>query len=466
MSWLKKHLYFLPVLLFLPALGNFFSGDDWFHLRITQIDSLQQFLNFFSFNQNAQTASFYRPLSTQVFFFIFQSLFGLTAWPYYLFGLVLFAYSLHLVYVFSKQHLPSTINHLLTTLIYGLSVSNFTRLYFISAYQELFLVIFSLLVLTNFKSHPYRSVLFFILALLSKETAIVLPLLLFILNFKNFKETSSTIYDLRSTIFVSVIYLYFRLFHFGLVVGDSYLWNFSPTKIANTLMWYILWCFGAPELLVDYVSSGLRLIPRFFVDYVIWWPVIIFTLIVTLLTSAMLLIKNFKKLNSDFIKYILFFIITLLPVLFLPFHKFTLELGLPLIGFSLAIATLLPKKLNTLSFAFLGFYIFLNLSMNYLTYTRHYSVGRGEIAKKVSDYLTNNYPVYPDQGYFEFINDAQDNGEIWGQSKQISQALSSSDLFKTFYQNSSIEAYFQDIPSPRPIDKTAILVSTKQFLNQ
>lgn len=463
MNWFKKHLYFLPVLLYLPALGNFFSGDDWFHLRISQIDSFQQFLNFFSFSANAQTASFYRPLSTQVFFFVFQKLFGFTAWPYYLFGLLLFAYTLHLVYKFSVEQI--TKNPELITLVYGISVSNFTRLYFLSALQELFLVIFSLLTLINFKKKPFLSLFFFVLALFSKETAIVLPVLLFTLNIKNIKNIFTAIYDIRYTIYISAIYLYFRFLHFGLAAGDSYLWNFSPIKAVNTLMWYVLWSFGAPELLVDYVGSGLRLIPRFFTDYQYWWPVIIFPLLGIITLFAYSFIRHCeesKTTRQSILRYSLFFLIALLPVLFLPSHKFTLELGLPLVAFSIILASLfsISKSLYHIPFTI---YLIYNLSMNFLTYTRHYSVSRGEISKRAYQYFTANYPQYPVGKKFFFINDAKDNGQIWGQSKQVSQAVSGSDMFRALYKNNNLELYYQDLNSINA-DQDTIIISTAQFL--
>ncbi len=467
MTWLKKYIYLLPVLFYLPALGNFFSADDWFHLRITQIDTFQQFLNFFSFSQTSQSASFYRPLSTQVFFYIFQNLFGLNSAIFYLFGLILFAYILYLIKKLSESYLPSNI-HNLPSIIYGLSVSNFTRVYFVSAFQELFLVAFSLLALIYFRTKPKRSLIFFVLALLSKETAIVLPALILLLNVKDKKSLVSTIYDLRSTILISVVYLYFRLFYFGIVEGDSYLWDFSPVKAANTLMWYALWSLGAPELLVDYIGSGLRPIPRFFVDYASWWPFIVFPLLVIIFASFFVFFNNIKKLNSNFWIFILFFVVSLCPVLFLPSHKFALELGLPLVGLAISLALLLQKSNHVFYFVFLSFFCFYNLSMNYLTYTRHYSVSRGQISKKVYEYFSKNYPTPPDYQYFEFINDAEDNGDLWGQSKQISQSLSGSDFFRVFYRQPLYMVYYHDTVEerPSPLGFTPTELSTKKFLSQ
>ncbi len=463
MSLIKKYLYLTPVLLFLGSLGNFFASDDWFHLRISQISSFGEFLNFFSFSNTAQSAAFYRPLPTQLFFYVFQGIFGLTAWPYHLFVLICFGYSLYLIKKFSSVYLKSEISQLITVLIYGLSVSNFTRLYFLSAFQEISLVIFSLLCLLNFPKSKLKSAIFFVLALMSKETAIVLPLLLFVFNIKDFKKIIISLIPIAA---ISLVYLYFRFVILGSPVGDSYVWNFSPVKAANTLMWYTLWSFGAPELLVDYVGSGLRLVPKFFVDYPLWGKVIIHLLGGTILTSAVLFAQKARELGREWLKFILLFIISLLPVLFLPSHKFALELGLPLVGFAMAIAWLMPKKLNIFAFAFLSFYFCLNLSMNYLTYTRHYSVSRGEISQKVYNYVSENYPTHPKDQYFEFVNDSKDFGSEWGQSKQISQALSGSDFFKVYYHTPSAKVYYEDITEERPSAPgvSVILLSTNKFL--
>lgn len=458
-----KKVILLPILIFLPALLVFFSGDDWFHLRISQISSIREFLNFFSFSHTAQSAAFYRPLPTQVFFYLFQNIFGLNVLAYHLFVLVCFGFSLYLVYLFSKRELKDGKQALISTLIYGFSVSNFTRLYFLSSFQEIALVIFSLLCLLTFPRSKIKAIIFFLLALICKETAIVLPLLLILFNFKFIRKNIAKLFPF---VIIAVIYSYFRFFIFGNATGDSYIWNFSPAKAGNTLMWYTLWSFGAPELLVDYVGSGFKILPKFFSDYPIWGKIILTLLLGTVFSSSLLFFQKLKKIDYAFITYLLFFFVTILPVLFLPSHKFTLELGLPLVGFSLAMSWFSSKKHKILFAFFSIMYLSLNLSMNYLTYTRHYSVSRGEISQNVFNYISQHYPTYPTGYYFLFINDSGDFGPEWGQSKQISQALSGSDFFKVFYKLPNAKVYYQDIPEAIPEGLKPIYLSTKQFLNQ
>src|SRR3989344_787748 len=450
----------LPIILFSPSLAIFFSSDDWFHLRVSAITHLSEFSNFFSFIRNPQSIAFYRPLTTQVFFFAFQKLFGVNPTPFHIFVLTCFAFSLYLIFRLSKKLQKTNEKALICTILYGFSVSNFTRLYFLSAFQEIALVVFSLLTITGYLNDRRSiSLVYFVLALLSKETAVVLPLVLLILDWSRKK------FDLKKLVPFALIllpYLYLRLFVFGPALGDTYQWNFSLAKVINTLTWYGLWSLGAPELLVDYIGSGFRPIARFFTDFPIWWGIILGLLLANLTVLGICLFGRIKKLNRQFFSCLFLFIASLLPVLFLPLHKFTLELGLPLVWFCLGVVWLLPERGKSL-LIFIFFYLALNLSMNYLTYTTHYSVGRAKISQKVTEYIAEKYPEKPADSYFEFINDTRVYTKEWGSSRQIANSIGGSELFRVLYHDQNYNVYYEDSPEERPAMQR-IPISSKIFL--
>ena len=454
---INKVILPLILILFAPSLFNFFSADDWFHLRLAQIDSVLEFLNFFSFSTTAQSASFYRPLSTQVFFFVFHSLFGLNAFFYYLFGILLFAFILLQIKSLVSLLFPK-ISPFTTLIIYGFSVTNFTRAYFLSAYQELFLVLFALLALNaHLRSQTKKVLLFFILALLSKETAVVIPGLILLFDLYQGKLK---IKKYLPIFLVTAVYLHFRLFHFGLAEGDTYVWDFSPKTALNTLMWYTLWSFGAPELLVDYIGGGLRPIPRFYTDYPFFSYFILFFLLVLLGLFAFMFFTSLKKNYRQYLFTGLLFVTPLLPVLFLPRHKFTLELGLPLVGFSLLFALVANSVKGRLGTLLIVLFMILNLPMNYLTYTRHYSVNRSRLSHRLYEYLTTQYPQYPSNPLY--FTDPENAGRFEDYAKQLSLATSRADIFKVIYNDPNLVVYFDGVNQP-PEEQPVTQVKAQDF---
>lgn len=470
-------LFVTSLIYYYPSFNTFFSNDDWFHLRISQVNNLNDFISFYSFTPLEHSTTFYRPLSTQTVFFLMQSLFGLNIFWYRLVEIVLFTIILWLTYRFVAIVSGDTEVGILASLIYLMSSTNFTRIYYFSTIQELLMTIFILACLLLYDTKKYfLSFCFFILALLSKETAVMTPLLIVLLVvFKSSMKISDAkkilTKNLKSFLaffLAMIVYLYLRLSFFGAGIGDSYQFDFSPFKFLNTSMWYGLWSFGIPEFLVDYVGSGLKIVPKFYTDFPKDKLFILgssFSLLVIFLISFFVF---FKKNIKSIICFGLFWFISLFPVLFLPWHKFTIELTLPLVGFSAIIATLIfSKNNNYLGIALLLAYMIMNIYTHSLYFGRHYTVTRSEIAKSIFDYFENNYPTYPDNSYFEFVNDTTDYGKDFGSSIQAAHAISRSEMLRVLYKNPNINIFFEDYPEDiRPLDKELIKVSTKLFINK
>lgn len=466
-SWYVFGIILLSIIIFSPSIGNFFFGDDWFHLRISEISSPGEFFNFFSFSQTPQSTTFYRPISTQVFHFLFGAIFGLNPFPYHVFILLLFATDLYLLFRVVKKITGSTKQSLLTLFLYGISATHFVKFYYLAASQEIIMLFFGLLMIVSYLRKPtivnrILSVLFFVLAILSRETAIILPVVLLIIDWGK-KE-----FNFRRVIpylIILIPYLYFRLFIFGGTLGDSYIWDFSIKRAINTLGWYTLWSVGVPELLVDYTSSGFKLLPRFFTDLPNYYLIILTLTGLSISGFAFLVLKNIRKLNRKILSSVGIFLIGVSPVIFLPWHKFALELTIAMIGFCMVFSGFLIKeKIKILSLGLVILYIALNLWTNFLNYKINYSVRRAQLSQNIFNYFNSQYPKLPENAYFEFLNDTPDFGQAWGSSKQVAAATSRSDLFKVLYKNPSVEIYFQDFADPRPKNKQKIEVSSYMFL--
>lgn len=464
MNWIKKHYYLLAIFLYLPSLFTFFSGDDWAHMRASQILNFSEFLNFFSFTHNAQSLTFYRPLPQQVFFFLFSNVFGINALPYHLFVIICFGISLFLLFKLAQKLKFSDTQASLSVFLYAIAVANFPRIYFLSAFQDVLLPLFVIASLIMFLDRKYiLSIIFFIFSLMSKETAVVTPLLLLGLIFLTHKNKIKNIVPYFA---ITLIYLFLRFKYFGGAEGDSYVYNFSIQKILNTLFWYIAWTFGAPETLVDYVGSGLKIVPKFFTDFPVWSIIILLELgsLISIFIISLLTLKNQIIKNSRFILFCLFlFLVSLAPVIFMPWHKFTHALSLPMIGSSLALGFLFANR-NIFVKLFLFVYIITNISMMLFIYPRHYSVNRALISQKVYQYFSVNYPTPPADSYFMFTNNKTSRNEGRNQSKEVSFALSQSDFFKIFYQDRNYEVQYEDIARNSTPSGTSILLDSSQFL--
>lgn len=473
MKILRNKTLFLIILfaiiLYLPSLGVYFSGDDFFHLRVSQINSPSEIPSFFSFTKNEHSISFYRPLTTQIYFLLNQKLFGLNPIGYHLINIISFAVILCLIYHLIFKLIKNKDISLLTVFFYAFSTSNFSRVYSPSIFQELGLIIFflaALICLLNFweKHRPvdyFLSIIFFLCALCSKETAVVFPFVALLIGVLRkiplrFLFLSLTIYYL-----LLATYLPLRLFVFGPAIGDSYLWNFSP-RVFNTAFWYSLWSLGTPEMWVDFIGPGLKINPNLLKFYGPETLMIVVSLGLFLIFAFV----NFLRKQPPFREIVfgaLFTFLTLLPVLFLPWHKFPLELGLPLLGIAFLLALFFNQSSRKILVIAILLYLTINLTSYWLTYRTHWLTQRNRVAQRVLTYFQKNYHDLDEPAVIYFYNNSVIISTEWGASKQIATALSYSDAFRVWY-NQDIKILYEDLAQKPPENASVIKLGSKEFL--
>jgi hypothetical protein len=471
-NWILIAIIIFSVALFSPALNNFFSGDDWFHLKVVQISNFGEFLNFFNPVLNNQSIAFYRPISTQLFFYIFHQLFGLWAAPYYIFIFCIFVFNIVLYFKLLQRFNLSKTVVLISVFIFSFSHTQFTKLNFLSAGQELMMVTFFLLgLIHNQKNtqkirHYFGTTIFYVLALLCKENAVVFPLIVIVFDLITIKKYVWKKVSLLA--FISLLYLFVRFFVFDTTMTDieTYKLNFSPSLAINTVYFYVIWAVGGAELLQDYLATPIRLIDRYFTDFSFWGYLHIPLLILSVCSLFATTLLTIKKFSIKYLVPVALFIITLGPVLFLPQHKFTIQMTLPMMCFSVFVGFICENKPRWLVTTIVLFLLTLNLTSIYLTSKTHYSVQRSTISKKVYSYFYTNFPTYPTGSYFIFRNANTDGSTIstWGSSKQISYALWGSNFAKVFYDDPGVEVYYEDLSFTPPANQTPIYIDSKPLL--
>jgi len=421
----------ISLILFFPSLSTFYTNDDFFHLRISQVSTLKEFINFFNIVSSPEGWGLYRPLTTQVFYFLTIKFFNLNPLPLHIISFITFFAIIFLVSELSTIVTKNKKIALISAFLYATSATHFGHLYFLGAYQELGMTLFFLLSvisfvkfeLNNSRKHFVFSVLFFLLSLMSKETAVILPFILVLIHFflrfskekmNNLKQFIISIIPFFVLLF---IYLFMRFRYYGFVQGDSYLWNFSIKRALNTLVWYKLWSLNIPEMLVDFVGPGLKLNQNLFR----YWGKE-FTLIFCLFVIQIL---------------ILFLLILNKPVLFLPVHKFTYYLTLPIIGVVICVSSfLISSKYKKLTYIFLFIWIgnsYINLK---LTENTNWITQGAKTSKNVFEYFTKNREKYTNKVVY-FYDTEEDKNLPWSPTDVLNVSLSNNNFFLVFFPSVS-----------------------------
>ena len=473
--------------IFFRSLFVFFTNDDFFFLKISKVTNLSGFINFFNIVHGPEGFGMYRPLTTQVFYFLSNKFFNLSPIPLHIISFLFFFGIIYLVYKLIFELSKSNNIALISAFLYAVAASHFGQLYYLAAFQELGMAFFVLLSCLMFiKNKNFLSFIFFVLALLSKETAVVTPVLITaIYLFQGFQKTKVTNFK-KFIVFLSpfivCLFAYFliRLFSYGFTSGDTYIWDFSIRKLINTLFWYLLWALNIPESLIDFIGPGLNVNPNLFT----YWGSQIIPILVSFLVQGVLLVvvlvkalleKNKKEIKErDWVSTfcIFWFLIGILPVAFLPQHKFSFYLTLPLIGLTFRIAFLLvTSKINKI-------FIWLFLLIWTLTsvLTLKFTVQTNWISQ--SEKVAEMAHIYFDEGQINLsgknkqnlvgkniylVDTPIDSTLPWSPTSTLKTILSNKNFFEVFYPNLTAKINYSGLEKV-PTQKDAVVINSNQIL--
>lgn len=157
-----------------PSLNLPFIGDDYVFLDKTREASFWQLWSLYNTD-----FSWYRPLSREFHFWALQHIFGLHAVGFRLFGIALWLIVISLYWGIARRLIAPRAALIACAAVTSLSLWG-TPIIWISGSQDLWMLLFTLAAILLFANQQRLwGCLPFALALLSKETAAVLPALLF-----------------------------------------------------------------------------------------------------------------------------------------------------------------------------------------------------------------------------------------------------------------------------------------------
>ena len=406
----------LALLAYFPSLNYYFSQDDFIHLSASKISSIPEFLNFFNPFFEFPDMFFYRPLSTQVYFFVNQSLFGLNPLPFRIEAILIHVINSLLFYFIVKSVWKNPKIAFLSGMFYAVSATHFLSIFYISGFQEVFRAFFiflSILLFFKFKGGQKKyllgSILSFIAALLCKENSIILPAILPILEIirKNSSLKAAFKENLKPIVpffIISVVFLAIRVIGIQTVFEQGgYSASFSILDLFQNLKWYILWSFGLPEVLSTYPSLKPNSLLQFGKDLS---PGNLVLALSSLLGVIMLFLAFTTRLPKKLLIFnLLIFLITTSPALILQGHRYPYYLNISLLGFLPLLSLLFDQKGLKNILAMVGIIVFVTLQFFSLRLSEdsHWTTHRSKVAEYYYQSLTKNHPTLPENSTVVFV---------------------------------------------------------------
>jgi len=447
-DWLKSFLFASSLILILAfwfksSFFTYFSQDDFFRFKMSQANTFSQVARFFSF-KNSHLYGFYRPISINLYSFLGLKIFGLNPFYYHTFNFAVFGATVYLVYLIALNFFGDKKKAFYTLIFYGFSACHLTALSYLPNVEEVIVSFFYFLTVYLYLKKNRFALFSFVLALLSRETAITLPFVLVGIEF------------FRQRKWVRVLPYFLLLFTYGFL---RYFFHLFPdrsvyqvtlalNKIVNNGIWFFAWALGFPESLVDFVGPGIKLNPSFFkvsppLPHLILGSGLIFSLWFGLQTATSFLKE---KQKSKIIAFFLWFGVTLLPFLPLISHKFAYYLEIPFFGIACLMSLVLTSN-KVKAFVSVGFYIFLSfLTIRYYELT-YWGINRPKLTQAILAELKVKYPKLPKGATLYFRNDPgyQFVSKDWGgTSTQAKHALSECNGPQFLYNDFSLKCLFED----------------------
>ncbi len=391
----------LSTLLFSPFIFGFFVQDDFFFLAISKAHTFRELFDFFIPRADVV---WYRPLSSQVFFFLGRRLFGLDPFYYHLVVLITHLLNIILIYYLALTMFKNHYIGILSSFIYGLSSVHFIALFWLSTYSFVLGPTFVLLTLLLYlKNKYYLSFASFIIGLLTSEVVLLTLVPISILVYYKQKSLGKLLLKLFPCLITTLLLIYFRKIIFPSSISGPYNIIVSMSFIF-LFKFYLFRLLGLP-MLVDTLNIQNRLL-------VIIPAIIISVMGLFALYKALHNIKLQKiEKRGDYIRKIIFLIFLFLsfifPFLLLPNHYSPHYLTYSLIGASILLSFIFSYVHKLVTVTFITCFAFLQVTSIFITYNSHWIVKRAHVAEQLINQKKLLHPVGSEEYFALGANQAE-----------------------------------------------------------
>ncbi|MEI6532336.1 MAG: hypothetical protein WCO06_00705 [Candidatus Roizmanbacteria bacterium] len=472
-----KNLFFISLIclavifFFKSAFSINFFLDDFFFLKVGHASTIIEFLQFFNPNKDY----FYRPIPTEVFYYIL----GLAHYNlFFAHSLVFCIYFVGLVYLFKSIYLV-TKNKLfsyLSVFLFSIHLTRVFQLYQLATFIEI--ALFSFLTISFFyylKNKYIVSSIFFILALMSKETAVLFPLLLCTYELtKHYIENHKITFNIKllksNKARIGMMYGLFALFFVVLyklgvsnvTTIDTYRIQLNSRLILNNSMWYTLWVFGFPNFLPVYMTSIFSPpLPEFwkilktheasmyFYSLLLFYSLFIPTFFLMIWYKRKEII-NHILLIVVFLFLHLLFIAPTLPII----HRWMVRLTVPSVFISIlqAMVIYFAIKKSAVTRGIAVCLIILYISYNFYGIKVHESSSlfflESRIVSNATTYFSNHNDSIQNRNNIYFL---ETKPSSWGGSKKLKVSLHDQSFLNYYFPQKQMKVIYESDSIPAPI---------------
>lgn len=394
--------------LFRPAFSAYFFQDDWFSLSISQARTIPEFLQFFAPRTDL---IYYRPLGMQIPFFLIQSFFGINPLPFRFATVIVHLLNGWLAYRLLNYFLKDNILAIFGSAFYLTSAAQLTIFYWAATFAFVLAPTFyfgSFLLFVNGKRR--LSLVVFLAGLLANELIVTLPLTLLLWSFL-YKQPRR-----RNQIllfgFISLMYLLFRVVIATPQMSEDYQSIHNVKELLINIRDYFLWSLNWPEEIHNQFVSFSQLNRTFLKDFhsdVLVFTANTITLTLVIIAPVFILLRK-KVVPQGLVTPNIFggvwFLLTLLPVLFFSGHSFAYYVPIPLWG--ILFMSLISLKswykfaadnsrvpIISLILLFIVWYAASFQNVKFTTHV-HWAPRRANLSRNLINLVTSRYPQLPE----------------------------------------------------------------------
>lgn len=446
----------ISLFLFRNSFSIYFFQDDWFLLSISKIKSFADFLHFLIPRPDVQ---FYRPLSSESFYLLGRQLFSLNTFGFHLIAWIFFLLNIFLVFKLAEKFIHGKTLPVLFTLLYATSAVHYNSLYWLPNFSYIlsgFWYFFGFFLFLESKHSVKNNLLLitiFILGIFSNEFMLTFPVILFVYTLLlDKKKLTQSITLFFALFFIICFYLLIRLFVFKPNTG-TYQFVFDKS-IISSYRFFSMFFLSFPETMKDQMISFYKVNSTFLQTFSREFYIFLANLItfgfafIILPFIYYLKNKNYKiYIQKHYRKIILglfWFIITLLPIIFVPSHISPHQGTIALFGFLLLFLVLFDGLKHIANkYLYFGLIIFLITSWIVSTFTSvslnddiHWIKRRSDLSFAWIQKIKETFPTLPKNSLIQLPTE----------DKEVKVALNDGRAIGEVYDDESIRVIFKVVP--------------------